>query len=40
MTFPSAAMFIKIYNVLQLFEQFYRGEVAIAQLPYASDMNI
>ena len=37
---PLAAMFINIYNVLVLFEQFSREEVATAQLPCASDVNI
>ena len=37
---PSAATFINIYNVLMLFEQFYRKEVATAQLPWASDINV
>ena len=35
-----AVMFINIYKVLMLFERFFREEVATAQLPYASDINI
>ena len=34
------AMFINIYNVFILFELFFREEVAAAQLPCASDINI
>ena len=40
LTFSVAAMFINIYNVLMLFERFSRDEVATAQLPCASDINI
>ena len=40
LTFLSAAMFINIYNVLMLFERFSLEEVATAQLPCASDINI
>ena len=37
---PSTTTFINIYNVLMLFEQFYRKEVPTAQLPWASDINV
>ena len=40
LTFPSAAVFINIYNVLMLFERSSREEVATVQLPCASDINI
>ena len=40
LTFPSAAMFINIYNVLMLFELFSREEVATAQLPCTSEKYI
>ena len=40
MTFPSAAMFINIYNVLMLFKRSSRQEGPTSQLPWASDINI
>ena len=39
-TFPSAAMFINIYNLLMFLERLSREEVATAQLPCAGDINI